>query len=71
MDVLLLLQVVDGLGALGDFCMRRLWFPYDRADLFMDQDNTTFRFPLCPDFAHTCSYLKTHCIPVRHMVKTI
>lgn len=68
MGVLLLLPTSDGLGASGDFCMRRLWFPYDRADLFMDQDNTTFRFPLCPDFFSTHSSLQTHCVPVGRVV---
>lgn len=68
MDVLLLLQAVDGLGASGDFCMRRLWFPYDRADLFVDQGRTALRFPLRPDFSGTRPSLQTHCVPVMQLV---
>lgn len=71
MDVLLLLPASDGFGASWDFCMRRLWFPYDCADLFVDQGNTALRFPLRPDFSGTRPSLQTHCVPVRHMVKTI
>ena len=68
MDVLLLLQVVDGIGASWDFCVRRLWFPYDRADLFVDQGRTALRFSLRPDFSGTRPSLQTHCVPVRQLV---
>lgn len=68
MDVLLLLPASDGFGASWDFCMRCLRFPYDCADLFVDQGNTTLRLPLRPDFFGTHSSLQTHCVPVGRVV---
>lgn len=64
MDVLFLLQVVDGLGASGDFCVCHFWLDYDFADLFMDRGRTALRFSLRPDLTGTRSTLQMHCVPV-------